>query len=148
MTKYQRGKIYKVIDNTNDNVYIGSTTQELKRRLSGHKAECKKNVKEMDSFKIIRNNDFDIELIEDYPCNTKRELEKREQHFIDTMECINTRRAFQTKENRLEVNRKSDRKRTRDHKPYLKNYRAYRTSWGGDARSNNNLLTINHEIFL
>ena len=29
MDKYQRGKIYKIIDNTNGDIYIGSTIQSI-----------------------------------------------------------------------------------------------------------------------
>jgi Uri superfamily endonuclease len=36
MNKYNNGKIYKIIDNTNGNVYYGSTVQTLGERLSRH----------------------------------------------------------------------------------------------------------------
>ena len=52
-----------------------------------------------------------------------------------------------TRENRNEMNRICDSKRTRDHKPYLKQLRDYKSSWGGDARSQNNLLLIKLEFF-
>ena len=146
MVDYSKGKIYKIIDNTNDKIYIGSTTQDLKARLRGHKSECKK--KDISSKLILKNNNFRIELIEDYPCNTKRELEIREQYYLDTMVCVNTKRAYMTKEDRLKMNRICDKKRTRDHKPYLKQYREYRASWGGDTRSNNNLLETDVNLSL
>lgn len=37
MPDYSKGKIYKLCSNQTDNVYIGSTTQELSFRLSDHK---------------------------------------------------------------------------------------------------------------
>jgi hypothetical protein len=37
MPNYQLGKIYKIVDNTNNNIYVGSTCEPtLARRLSGH----------------------------------------------------------------------------------------------------------------
>ena len=40
-TKYQSGKIYKIIDNTSDMIYIGSTCQTLEQRLKGHEQQFK-----------------------------------------------------------------------------------------------------------
>ena len=39
---YENSKIYKIIDTVNDYFYIGSTTQRLSKRLSGHKEKAKK----------------------------------------------------------------------------------------------------------
>ena len=95
MNKYQNGKIYKLTDNTNGNIYIGSTTQTLNRRLQKHRASyncyLNPNVKQgyMTSFNIIKNNDYKIELICDYPCDTNRQLEEKEQEYIDMYDCIN-----------------------------------------------------------
>ena len=44
MTDYSKGKIYKIIDNTNGKIYIGSTVQTLQGRLLGHKTEYKNKV--------------------------------------------------------------------------------------------------------
>ena len=41
MVNYQNGKIYKIIDYTNDNIYIGSTCEKLCRRIQKHKASYK-----------------------------------------------------------------------------------------------------------
>tara|TARA_R110000782_G_C14549428_1_gene384778 strand:- start:47 stop:496 length:450 start_codon:yes stop_codon:yes gene_type:complete len=148
MTDYSKGKIYKIIDNTNDKIYIGSTIQTLEARLIGHKSESKNNSVKNNSSKIIlKNDDFDIELIENHPCNTKRELEIREQYFMDKLDCVNLQKAYRTREDRLKMNRIFDKKRTRDHKPYLKQYREYRSSWGGDKRFNNNMLETDVNLF-
>ena len=40
--KLDNAKIYKIVDNTNDNKYIGSTCCSLKRRLSFHKSNYKR----------------------------------------------------------------------------------------------------------
>jgi predicted GIY-YIG superfamily endonuclease len=83
--KYEKGKIYKLVDNTNGNIYIGSTIQSLSKRKSQHK-EIKNKCK---SKLIINNGDYDIILIENYPCSSKEELFARERYFIENIECIN-----------------------------------------------------------
>jgi hypothetical protein len=84
--KYEKGKIYKLVDNTNGNIYIGSTIQLLSKRKHEH-SNLKKN--SCVSKLIIDNGDYDIILIENYPCNSKEELLARERYFIENMECIN-----------------------------------------------------------
>lgn len=92
--KYQRGKIYKIISNQTEDVYIGSTCElYLCNRLSKHKSTYKQNLKgnygETTSFQIVKYDDAMIVLIEKYPCNDKMELHKRERYHIDTNECVN-----------------------------------------------------------
>jgi hypothetical protein len=95
MPNYQKGKIYKIVDNTNDNIYIGSTCEKLIRRLQKHKASYKcylnPNVKQghMRSFDIIKNGDFNIILLEECPCENKEQLLAREQYWKDKMKCVN-----------------------------------------------------------
>ena len=71
MPDYSEAKIYKIIDNTNNNMYIGSTCQKLSQRLSEH-VRFYKQYKEgkskiyYTSYKIIENDDYDMVLIEKY----------------------------------------------------------------------------------
>ena len=94
MPDYQLGKIYKIVDNTNGNIYVGSTTRPtLAMRLAKHVSNCKswKDGKRTftTSFKIIENQNYDIVLLEKYPCDSKDELHKRERHYIETLNCVN-----------------------------------------------------------
>lgn len=94
MPNYQLGKIYKIVDNTNENVYVGSTCEPtLARRLASHVVKYKSYVLGscifVTSFKIIQNGDYDIVLIENYPCNNKDELHARERYYIETTDCVN-----------------------------------------------------------
>jgi len=41
------------------------------------------------SRQIINRGNFQIELVENYSCETKHELHKRERFYIDNNECIN-----------------------------------------------------------
>jgi hypothetical protein len=95
---YSKGKIYKIVDYTNNNNYIGSTCEPiLARRLAGH-VNCYRsylNGKQnfVTSFKILENGNYNILLIEEYPCETKDQLLAREGHYIETLDCINKCRA-------------------------------------------------------
>lgn len=93
MNKYLNGKIYKLVDNTNGNIYIGSTIKTLNRRLIKHKSEYKGYLNEkskfITSYDIIKNGDYKMELIENYPCENKKQLEDREGFYIRNSNCIN-----------------------------------------------------------
>jgi hypothetical protein len=99
--RYQRGKIYKLTCDDPTMVYYGSTIRTLTRRLTNHNAPSNNTVS-----KNMRDaGGLKIELVEDYPCNSKRELEQREQYYIANNECINYKCAFHTEEERLEKKR-------------------------------------------
>jgi len=94
MVNYQLGKIYKIVDNTNGNIYVGSTCEStLARRLANHVSDYKRYLKSnenyMTSFSILKNNDYEIILIEAFACYSKDELHARERHFIETLKCVN-----------------------------------------------------------
>ena len=91
--KLDNGKIYKIVDNTNGNVYIGSTCQTLKNRLSHHKSNYKAYLKglysNITSFDIIKNDNYKIELLENCNTKTKQELFEREKYYIQNNSCVN-----------------------------------------------------------
>ena len=149
-------KIYKIVDNTNGNIYIGLTIQTLKERLRGH-------IRYLDcvSRDIIKNGDYKIELIEEtedksrekywvkntecinkqIPGRTDKEYrednkEKRKEYLIDNKDYIKLQRAEHTIRNKEELNKKS------------KNYYNYIKSWGGNKKCNNNLLEIDINLFI
>jgi len=75
---YKNGKIYRVVCNETGLQCIGSTCITLKQRLQQHKSSYKsyKNGKGnyITSFKIFKNTNYDIVLIEDSPCDKKEQL--------------------------------------------------------------------------
>ena len=91
--KLDNAKIYKIVDNTNDNIYIGSTCNSLKTRLAVHKSGynhfLKGIINNVRSFDILKNNDYKIELLEDCDIKTKQELLARERFYIENNECLN-----------------------------------------------------------
>ena len=90
---YQTGKIYKVTSSAG-NPYIGSTCLPLAVRKSLHKS-----LGDRYSVKIhIHQPDFEIQLVEEYPCFSRTELTQRERYWIETIPCCNQRRAYRTLE--------------------------------------------------
>jgi hypothetical protein len=94
MNKYNNSKIYKIVDNTNGNVYIGSTIQKyityrLSKHVSNYRLYLKDKYHYVTSFEIIKNGNYDIVLIENVNCETKEQLHARERFYIETIECIN-----------------------------------------------------------
>lgn len=83
--KYAGGKIYRLVNNVDDKEYVGSTTQALHQRKSGHKNDATTKTKQRvyeHLNKIGWDNVF-IVLIENYPCNNRDELKARERYFIE-----------------------------------------------------------------
>ena len=91
MPNYQLGKIYKIISDQTEKIYIGSTTKKyLSDRMSQHRWDYKIG-KNKSSKKIIRYDDAKIILIEKYPCGSIEELHAREQYWINENKdiCVN-----------------------------------------------------------
>jgi hypothetical protein len=85
MPDYLNSKIY-MITSSAGLPYIGATVVELNVRLSGHKNnKCASKIH-------IGQPDCKIELLENYPCNSKNELNARERYWIDNIECCNNNR--------------------------------------------------------
>ena len=89
MPNYQNGMIYKLVNDENDDIYVGSTTQQLSKRLGDHKSSYKYHKKISSAFNIVKYQSCKIILIEKYPCNCKYELESRERYYIETLNCVN-----------------------------------------------------------
>ena len=97
---YKNGKIYSVRNTVNDDIYIGSTTQPLSKRFYEHKK--KKNDKKQNYFVYQKMaelgvDNFYIELIEDYPCENKEHLLKREGEWIRHLATLNQKVAGRTR---------------------------------------------------
>ncbi len=100
MVNYSNGKIYKIepiVEHLENEIYIGSTTKKyLSQRMDKHRTDYKlwKSGKRN---KITSFNLFDkygiencqIVLLEIVNVNTKDELLSRENHFIQTLKCVN-----------------------------------------------------------
>jgi hypothetical protein len=84
---YSNGKIYKIVSYQTDKIYIGSTCQKyLSSRLQTHRYNFKSwkdgKFTYISAFEIMCYDDAEIILLENYPCETKYELEARERYYI------------------------------------------------------------------
>jgi hypothetical protein len=108
MPNYKNGKIYKLVCFTTGKVYIGSTTQSLAKRKGSHVEKFKKwkidQFGYTTSFEIIQNDNFRIELIENYPCESKEALFAREGALQRSIECVNKNIAGRSNKQRYEDN--------------------------------------------
>lgn len=87
---YKNAKIYVIRSYKTDNVYIGSTTQSLSKRFALHVGHFKSQKKYYSSFEILKYGDSYIELLEEYPCDTKEQLLRKEGELIrQTNNCVN-----------------------------------------------------------
>ena len=99
MSNYQDGKIYKVVNKLNSEIYVGSTTLDLEKRMIKHKCDAKQRPHLSKFYTYMSElgiDDFDIELIEKCPCENKEELRKREGEIIQEMATLNQRIAGRT----------------------------------------------------
>jgi hypothetical protein len=109
-TNYQNGKIYKIWSPSIEEFYIGSTTQPLIKRLYKHKMNSQGqrnwNMKLYQSMRNTGKDNFRIELIENYPCDIKHELRKREGEIIRELKpTLNSRIECRSMKEYLEDNK-------------------------------------------
>ena len=98
MPNYSNGKIYTIRFHNSNEIYIGSTIQPLAVRFGGHKRGKKTSLYHLINNKY--NSDWSVcyyELYENYSCNNKEELFKKEGELIrlfkndENYECINNK---------------------------------------------------------
>jgi hypothetical protein len=158
---YSNAKIYKIIDNTNGDVYIGSTCLPLAKRLKYHQYKYKYYLNEkyhfVTSFKILENNDYSIELLEDYPCESKFELHEREQFYIKNNKCVNKYIPNRTDKEYREDNKDSIREYQQNNKDTIRERRKhyftekFTCECGGKYQYNNrarHFKSLKHQNFI
>ena len=99
----ETAKIYKIHADTPDSeIYVGSTTQTLEKRLQGHLSNYRKWKKDptkggVSSYSLFEKYGIDnvkISLVESYPCHSKTELLFRETYWMSEIPCINKRVSY------------------------------------------------------
>ena len=143
VNRYARSKIYKIISEGTDQIYIGSTTQSrLSKRFSGHKSAHKNqevNHKYVSSFALLDRGNCQIVLVEDFVCNNKDQMRAREQHHIDLNKaiCVNNRRA---------IDLRTDEQKKADKQAYYEENKeailAYQVQYHAENREANNACML------
>ena len=118
---YKNGRIYKIVSDLTDKIYIGSTCQTLCKRLAKHKGNYRESLNGgniyITSFELFKLGETRIELIEDFPCERKEQLNAREGYHIKLNNdiCVNKIIAGRTKQ---EYNKDNKAKISENEKQY------------------------------
>ena len=109
---YDKTAIYKIAckDPSITDVYVGSTTNVNKRRYK-HKYFCYDENSSKYNFKVydfIRKNggwdNWDLVVIEEYPCENKIQMLQRERHHLEQLQAtLNSKYPYRTKEEAKEM---------------------------------------------
>ena len=89
MKDYSKTIMYKLVGS--EMTYYGHTTKTLEWRKDMHIADAIRGKKrrQCTASQIVLAGDFEIVLLEEYPCSNKKEVQKRERWWISNNECVN-----------------------------------------------------------
>lgn len=114
---YSKGKVYRIV--VGGSHYVGSTIVELPSRLQSHRYMSKRHphLKIYQKIAEVGWDNVSIELIEDYPCETYKDLLLRERSHIklDDPLCLNARFPIITEEEGKARDREQHKKWVREH---------------------------------
>ena len=139
MPDYSQAKIYCIKSSQTSEVYYGSTCSPLRQRFRDHKCHCKYTTSEQ----ILQYEDAYIELVEEFPCNSRAELCIRERYYVENNPCVNKNIPGRSKEEYCETNKEMLIKYNREYmrqyreannekiKEYMRQYRANAKKQGG-----------------
>ena len=124
---YQNGKIYCIRNNIDDDIYVGSTTQPLSKRMAWHRDGMKHNKKKhLKIYQKMNEQGYDqfyIELIEEYQCDNVEQLRRREGEIIRQLKpALNKEIAGRTIKEWYEDNREKKIEQTRQYKDENKDW--------------------------
>jgi hypothetical protein len=105
-------KIYKIVNDTDNNIYIGSTRNELRKRLSNHKTGYKKYINcgsgYVSSYILFENYGVEnckIILLEEFDVLNKEQQLKHERYYFDMLKnnIVNIKKPYATKVEELQT---------------------------------------------
>lgn len=154
-------KIYKIVNNINDDIYIGSTKNELRKRFYLHKHMAKKNPNKNGLYTLMNNNqnaNFRIILMSIHNVNNKQEQLIIEQNNIDEYKpklnnynaylSLDDKKTYKKEYNNRDYVKEKDRQYTKDwierNKEYKRQYDKGMYHYNKEAKS---LLKILVEIY-
>lgn len=127
-TPFSKAKIYAILDSQGQHIYIGSTQQRLCRRKCEHRQNYNKKP-HIRLYKHIADNggwdEFRFEVIEEFPCETKKQLLQQEGHYIRELKPLCNQRIAGTGHGH-EWRMNNRERHNAHHREYLREYRAKR----------------------
>ena len=114
---YKNGKIYCIRNTKTNDIYVGSSCEKyLSKRWMKHKSsmnnERDKTTPLYQKMNELGVENFYIELVENYPCESQDELRAREGHYIRKMATLNKR-----------IETRTDKEYREDNKEYIKEWK-------------------------
>ena len=91
MPDYMKGKIYRIVSDTNGLAYYGSTTGKLSARMAQHRYCFRRGRGNCTSRLVLAGGDAKIFLVEKFQTICKEDLIRRERFHIENNECVNRR---------------------------------------------------------
>lgn len=91
-----KGIIYRIFDKNINIQYFGSTFKTLENRMCLHRNKYNPCISRI----IIQAGNYDCEVIKELVVQSKDELRKAEQQYIEENPCINKRRAYLSAEDK------------------------------------------------
>ncbi len=91
MPDYSKGKIYKIVSDDTDVIYVGSTTHKYLKSYFSNNHTCRYRlwlegkVPYKYSFELMKLPHNDIFQLQPYPCNSKHELEAKEREWMEKL---------------------------------------------------------------
>lgn len=86
MVNYANTKIYMIHSPQTDKVFISHTCRTLKQRIFKYKFDLKQYNRGLETFNpifdIVKHDDVQIQLLENYPCNNIEEVNIRKKHYF------------------------------------------------------------------
>ena len=135
--KYHNSKIYSIRNTINDDIYIGSTSSELCKRMVKHRSTAKQEPHKSPFHTYMNENgveNFYIELVEDYSCENIEQLRKREGEIIREIGTLNKQIAGRTTQeykkeyehnNRDKINQRRNERRKENPEKTREEYKKY-----------------------
>ena len=98
----KKGIVYKIVNDINEEIYVGSTVAELKTRFGVHKCSARtEKCKDIRLYKLMNEigfNHFHIEPLEEIQFEHKKELREKEGEYIRQYGTLNSLIAGRTKD--------------------------------------------------
>lgn len=111
MFRFSKAKIYEIRCRNTGLCYIGSTTKSLEERLSRHENSYRfwklHGINYRSSFEILEGGNYEIYLLEYFPCDFKEELHHREGLWQRKIRCVNQRIAGRTTKQYYQENKEA-----------------------------------------
>ena len=116
-----KGKIYKIINSKNNKVYFGSTTKkELYTRMANHISDCKHRADKSPFYRFMNEigvENFEIILIKDVEVDSRSDLLKLEEYYMNKFKEQNSNLSLNTIRSYTSIENKKKKK----HENYLLN---------------------------